>query len=252
MSKSIVINGTVLVSLKEAARSISYSRDYLAKLARDEKIFAKQVGRQWFVEMSSVQAFLNESALEQEVRNKNLREERRRELYAKKNLEALADEISVERVKSPMKSFLVSAMVLFLGLLTGAIFNSVDSLVNFNERFLASSLASQNVGGEISVLPSEEKAALFSETNEYPLFVDEAKVSSMKEMKSGIILFAEGGEIKKEENIQELFSDNVSINFSQPGQGDVVYEDNEGGSRSIPFLVIPKNNSVTENNVLNY
>ncbi|KXJ99765.1 MAG: hypothetical protein UZ19_OD1000263 [Parcubacteria bacterium OLB19] len=60
MSTQIEINGAQLIPLKEAAKRIAYSRDYLAKLAREQKIVATQIGRQWFVDMYSLQTFFGQ------------------------------------------------------------------------------------------------------------------------------------------------------------------------------------------------
>ena len=44
MATSIKINGVTLMPIKDAASSISYSRDYVARLAREGKIVAELAG----------------------------------------------------------------------------------------------------------------------------------------------------------------------------------------------------------------
>ncbi|MBP9836903.1 MAG: helix-turn-helix domain-containing protein [Candidatus Pacebacteria bacterium] len=247
MSTYIEINGKALIPLKEAAKKIAYSRDYLAKLARDQKIVATQVGRQWFVDMISLQAFLDEATLEQEVRNQHLREERRRELLAKKNLEKLAIDIASAQIASPAKSFLVATMVLFLGLFTGVMLNSSNGLIaSLGDKFPSSTFMAQVINENVVTTADEKELTLFTEINEYPLFVDEAEVDSMKSFENGIILFTEGEEIKNKEQIQNLFSDNVQVELSEHGQGVVTYVGKEGEISQFPFITIPENKSVSK------
>ena len=249
MSTPIEINGNALVPLKEAAKKIAYSRDYLAKLARDKKIVATHMGRQWFVDMNSLQSFLNETALEQEVRNQHLREERRRELVAKKKLEKLVTDMALAKNASSAKSFLVARMVLFLGLFTGVALSSSNNLLaSFSYEFPAATFMAQFMNENVSPVVSvdEEDITVFSEINEYPLFIDEAEIRTMGEMENGIILFAKDEEIKNKEQIQHLFSDDVQVEFSEPGQGVVIYTNEEGKNSELPFLTIPENNTVSK------
>ena len=43
MSTSFEINNIALVPIKDAAKSVAYSRDYVARLAREKKIVASQI-----------------------------------------------------------------------------------------------------------------------------------------------------------------------------------------------------------------
>ena len=83
MSTTIKINGVTLVPIKDAATQISYTRDYVARLAREGKIVATQVGRQWFVDLTSLQNFSEEASAQEAARKLALRLERKLELHAK-------------------------------------------------------------------------------------------------------------------------------------------------------------------------
>ena len=250
MSTPIEINGNGLVPLKEAARKIAYSRDYLAKLARDKKITATHVGRQWFVDMHSLNAFLNETALEQEVRNLHLSEERRRELLAKKKLEKLTADMELAKSAASAKSFLVATMVLFLGLFTGVVLSSSDNVTtNLNYIFSANTFMAKVINDKAAPAVDQINKAehtVFSDVNEYPLFVDEAEIRPMTGTENGIVLFTEGGQIKNKEQIQQLFSDEVQVQFSEPGQGIVIYTNEKNENSQMPFLIIPENKTASE------
>jgi hypothetical protein len=48
-----------LISTKDAARLSGYNPDYLARLCREEKIIGSQIGRNWFVDRSSLETFMS-------------------------------------------------------------------------------------------------------------------------------------------------------------------------------------------------
>lgn len=50
----ILINGDRYISSGRAAKLVGYTKDYVGQLARDGKIGAKRVGRNWYIEESSI------------------------------------------------------------------------------------------------------------------------------------------------------------------------------------------------------
>lgn len=249
MSKQIEINGNAMVPLKEAAKKIAYSRDYLAKLAREQKIVATQIGRQWFVDMDSLNIFLAGTALEQEVRSRHLREERRRELIAKKDLETLAGYVTNAQSLSNGKSFLIATLVLFIGLFTGLVINNTKDLVaSFDNRYFKSSSIAQVINNKAVVTPEDQdNKVFFSNEMEYPLFVDEAEVRDMESNKDGILLLTEKGDLNDLNQVRNLFSDNVDIEIFPDGKSGVVrYESGEGEVNDFPFVTIPSNGSADD------
>lgn len=243
MSTQIEINGAQLIPLKEAAKRIAYSRDYLAKLAREQKIVATQIGRQWFVDMSSLQTFLDSVALEQEVRKQQLREERKRELLAKKELETLSIDIKTKIDKSHRLSLAVASIVLFLGFFSGSVMYSVFDIKN--------NLANNFTGANATVSSLEIKpindiklvepqaTTLYTTVTEYPLFVDQSAVRKMDDNTGGVLLLSDVTENKNPEAIANLFSDPVSVEFTDNHSGRVVYETPDGSLTEIPFVSVP-------------
>ena len=69
MLAQVKINGDTFLPIKEAAKLVLYSRDYVARLAREQKIVAMQVERQWFVDTVSLKNFAETAELEQTVRD---------------------------------------------------------------------------------------------------------------------------------------------------------------------------------------
>ncbi|MCA9365888.1 hypothetical protein KC723_03250, partial [Candidatus Kaiserbacteria bacterium] len=65
-----------LIAVKEAAQAVGYSRDYITRLAREQKIIAAQISRQWFVNLGSLQSFVELVEIEKMARKNQLRAER--------------------------------------------------------------------------------------------------------------------------------------------------------------------------------
>jgi excisionase family DNA binding protein len=72
MSGQIFINGRRHVTAAEAARDSGFTRDYLSKLARAEKIPGHRLGNIWLLDFQAVRSFMDEK--------KRLRTQRRVEL----------------------------------------------------------------------------------------------------------------------------------------------------------------------------
>lgn len=100
-------------SVKSAATETGYSRDYISHLARDGKIVAAQINRQWYLDLDSLKQYAHITELEQRVKQKHLSEDRRHE----RDLQAVLEKKSqrkqqvlhkhAKRVKATMVAFLV-------------------------------------------------------------------------------------------------------------------------------------------------
>ena len=246
MSTQIEINGTQLIPLKEAAKRIAYSRDYLAKLAREQKIIATQIGRQWFVDMSSLQTFLDSVALEQEVRKQQLREERKRELSAKRELETLSVDIKSKINNTRRLSLAVASIVLFLGVFSGSVIYSIfDIKTNLANNFTGASsvvdLSLETKSNDIK-LAEPQATTLFTTVTEYPLFVDQSAVRKMNDNAGGILLLSDATKNKNSEAVANLFSDPVSVEFTNDHSGQITYEALDGSLAKVPFVSVPTQN----------
>lgn len=249
MSTNIEINGTTLVSIKDAARVVSYSRDYLTKLAREQKIIATQIGRQWFIDMTSLQAFVEDVALEQVVRKQHLREERKRERQVKEELQLLNSKIKVRESGFRFHSLAVSTLVLCLGLFTGTfIYTTADITNNLADNDIKnSSLVAQVPADEVSMpVASPQGTTLFSSVMEYPLFTNEEEVRAMDTEHDGIFLLSHEGNVETAKQIANLFSDQVAVEFSDENTGLVKYKNDKGEVSEFPFVSVPSNTKNSE------
>ncbi len=67
------------ISSIDAAKQFGYTHDYISRLAREKKIVGMRVGRQWYVDAASLDAFVKESTEAKKMYAEKLRAERRRE-----------------------------------------------------------------------------------------------------------------------------------------------------------------------------
>ena len=79
MNRTLTINNKIYLRSKDAAVDAGYTSDYVTRLAREGKIIAEQVGRQWFVDPKSLEEFLSERNNELDTRKEELSRKRKQE-----------------------------------------------------------------------------------------------------------------------------------------------------------------------------
>ncbi len=79
MSQSLQVNNTEYVKASTAARAVGYTSDYVGRLAREKKILATQVGRQWFIDLESLKQFISTADKKKSEQRKKLRSVRKAE-----------------------------------------------------------------------------------------------------------------------------------------------------------------------------
>jgi|GEM_PF-1890019 len=79
MPGEIYINDQLYQAVRLVSKTISYSPDYITRLARAKKIKAVQLGRRWYVSADSLSSYLTVQNQEQEIRQKHLQQVRLRE-----------------------------------------------------------------------------------------------------------------------------------------------------------------------------
>lgn len=267
MSTTIEINGTDFVSVKDASKEVSYSRDYLAKLAREGKVKATQVGRQWFVELGSVQNFIENKNIEQEVYRRRLSEERRKELEVREKIDEVTTfketKINQTSTSSLNTSFLVLGSGLALGVTLFFLLSVLEIDFHPSEKYSATVSANLentnnfNISSEIENkvsnrsepdnLPDKKANALGEVTVNYPVFSNESEIRKLSEADMrGIFLLTREGEVKDEKDVENMFSDEVKVRFVDENSGVVSFVNEAGEKTEFPFVSVPKR-SVRDN-----
>lgn len=287
MSRKVEINGLTLVPIKEALTVVAYSKDYIARLAREGKIIGSQVGRQWYIDLTSLKNFSEEASAFKSVQKIKLSNDRKRELMANECLSAL-DEVVLEKARAQRFDALVATCgVVALGLLGGVGLyttmllpeSKLASLVNsFDVSFatpqpveVASLAESNNKRPVFRVIDKPQDTLLFTTITERPVFETESEIKSLANLGEGILLLprnvrsvnnnemkndSASGEVaslnERQNEIKNLFSDTskVTVTYQENNQGIVSYQKDEGTVVQYPFVAVPKSNEEVRDVVL--
>lgn len=242
MADALHIEGKTLHPIKEAAQVVSYSRDYVTRLAREEKITAHLVGRQWFVDIDSLRHYAEVSAMEQELRKKQLSEERKRERQLREAAEQ-RNTLTLERVR-PMhfQAAAVASLVLGFGLLMGwgAYFLSapVSGVGGQNVAQVGQSVPVANRAPAEPVAPVAPEPVATSEEVLVPEF-SAREVTPLGDGVNGVLVFPNATST----DVTALFSDKVEV-VTLPNGEQVVWRVDAVGNRlgnPVPFVEVPIN-----------
>lgn len=251
MSTAVEIDGISLLPIKEAAKRVTYSRDYVARLAREGKIVASQIGRQWYVDPLSLERYRQESALVEELQKQALSDERKREREAVVALKSI-DLATLETINRDRTPAIMSTLaVLMVGLVTGGMFYSFSVFYGVPTSILGNNIAVVKPALN-EVLDSSVTAALPVEPLPTLLYTAEDEVVVKEEVAplgdaSGVLLLARNQQANSPETIAALFSDPVGVEFVGESDGVVRYEKADGEVIEVPFVRVPAANSnVTE------
>lgn len=233
MSNALEIDGKILHPIKEAAQLVSYSRDYVTRLAREEKIIAQLVGRQWFVDVDSLRSYAEASAIEQELRKKQLSEERKRERMVREASEEMGTVQIEHSQRSHSRAISVAALVLCLGLVTGW---GAYSLLQLSPSPQNVAQVSDSTGQQPMVAPTAQV-----ESKDTSGLVPEYSSRDISDMpiENGVLLLPAA---TTSESVV-MFSDDVTVVEDEAGGMKVQRVDAEGNpvGNEIPFVVVPVN-----------
>ncbi len=266
MSEHIEINGIKLLPIKDTAEAVSYSRDYVARLAREQKIVASQVGRQWYVDLLSLKSFSEIAEMESSVRKQQLSQERKREKDLKDQLAEIKSHLKVKSKAVRPRARVMAVSVLAFGLLAGTGLYSALSFFpqHANDISLARVITDKKVPeikpvveNELKVIDPEldlHQVAVVTQISEIPVFTEEVDIRFLSaDTNNGILLLPKKADSETKTEIPELFSDYVIVNFVDEDRGVVVY-DKDGKVTELPFVAVPVDageGSLSEDKALN-
>ncbi len=244
MSSSLDIDGKKMLSIKYASEHTGYSRDYVTKLAREQKIIAAQIGRNWFVDLQSLQHYAGIMATEQKFRQQQLSEERKRERQLKEAAEKKVHEQGQYRRRLARRSKAMACAVLLLGLVTGFALESLPAVsTEINRQVASAPLVEQVSGTQVSAVAGAGMVPVEPYGAEALNFSHEAfRLSTLSESSQGILILpnaTSSGAL----DARELFSEEVEILTDENGVDFVARVDENGKVlEKIPFVVVPINN----------
>lgn len=244
MMSALEIDGKSLSPIKEAASITAYSRDYITRLAREGKIVASYVGRQWFVDIDSLKGYAESVSLEQEIRKRQLSEERKRERQLREVAESQRT-LHLKKVNSfHARSVVAASFVLGFGLVSG--FTSYQLLTSpsaMNAGIQTAQVVKQVVS-QTDLMPAQTGAAVdpsgTTAQNKISKLTASAEQRGLGDVSQGVLLLPEGGSTT---DVSALFSDRVEVRQSSDGSRVVVPVDAAGNQvgNEMPFVVVPVN-----------
>jgi excisionase family DNA binding protein len=239
MTSSLEIDGTELQNIRTAAERTGYSRDYITRLAREQKITASQIGRQWFVDVDSLQAYATAVATEQSLRHQQLSEERRQERLASQKVTPAPKQKHSTKLVTTLRAQTLAVAVLCLGLGLGVVLNQLPLSAGFSTQVANTSLF-QSTQGHAAVIDSVEPVTASGVQFSH----ESVGLSTMEGATKGILLLPEVASTTQ--NPAELFSDEVKVVVDEKGNQYVARVDEYGQVvEKIPFVVVPVTSSQT-------
>lgn len=241
MSASIDINGKNLLPIKEAISKVDYSRDYLTRLAREKKIVATQIGRMWYVDVDSVKNYHAVAQAEQEIKKRQLSDERKREL-AFKEMKAQKQRRAKNRVRRKTPAIVGMCLVVALGVGLGIV---LETQLRTSSASLAqlANVKTFALNDLNEVKETRLEVADFVEGSRQTVVPEFAPHVSHRDLSSpeGLLLLPVNASGTVE--VQEYFSDPVTLSQDKDGQSVVQRLDKDGNpiGGDVPFVVVPIN-----------
>lgn len=210
MSKSLVVCGKKYYSSVTIAQTFNYTPDYVSKIAREGKVEATRVGRQWFIDEDSVHDF---------VRLKNVNKLERKVLLQKeRQAERLIHQLKQnEQPKNNDAPYLIaltqSLAVIACGFIVGALgWTVVDNETGITEIVSGATSVTEQIFARVA--PSASSLKIISQWSSVATVG--SSVRGSQDVQSS------------EEIISEAVSHTVQVlEFSD--EVEVLFKDDEGG-----------------------
>ncbi len=235
MNSVLEINGKKLHAISDAVSAVSYSRDHITRLARERKILATLIGKQWYVDLDSLKNYEQVAKLEQQVRTERLSAERKRELTVKQAVASVAKRHDIRVKQARTSARMVASAICLTGLLSGVWLHAVG-VSQFAAAAKYFSVTSTVTTGEVvppvtPVFFNEDSVAAYQGGQ------DVTPVTQFATASTGVFLLPEHSTTTEP---TELFSDPVAVVETATGQAFVKVDANGVPyGEEIPFVVVP-------------
>ncbi len=225
MTEFFNVGNRKLIPLRDVSKFVPYSKDYVARLARDGKIAAAQINRQWYIDPVSLKNFFDHAQLELQARAEYTRALRKEELDLHDWWESFVAAQSDKRATRSHRAVNKTIIVIILGLFVGFL---VSSFAPFTNPAVIAGLVSgteQQAALVDTVIPDMdwyEYGEIISETEEIPL-------------NNGIVLFPVLPTDASSTDPASFFSDPVEVRTTGTTTGELV----SPNGIVIPFVRVP-------------
>jgi hypothetical protein len=231
MPTKIVLDKTTLLPIKTATALVPYSRDYVARLAREGKVVAVQTDRQWFVDGESLKKFYEQSVVEDEVRKRHLSLLRKAELEVKESFRSRLEVVEAKRTAKQQYTVLQAALVVVCGLGAGMVINSGVGYLATVPVSTPTQVANTVTGNTVADLTTEIK-----EVQDWVEASSLTEVTEPLSLAGGIVLLPTTPDAAV---ATDFFSDAVTVTMVSTTTG-VIRSEQDGTVRELPFVRIPE------------
>ncbi len=215
-----------LISIKEAQPLVSYSKDYIAKLARERKIIATRVDGQWLINPQSLINFFENSRLEERVRHDRLSAERKQALALKQQQSLQVANRNRQLLSSESLALWQSVLIVMAGLLVGS------TVYAFSTGLDNLALAGLGFGGDQSAVAVVASASL-TDPSEFEVTSSKSSrlvktsrsVTPMAADEGALLLPGAVGRQSEEWYLEAAFSDEVSVRMLDNLRGEIYLRD---------------------------
>ena len=125
MRDQLHINDQTFFVVRVAASKVSYSKDYITRLAREKKIRAVHISRQWYVDLDTLKQYEQIQIMETTARNRQLKLQRKIELGLREKVTNNTLLYTNRNATLFVSSFMVVAIVVSVGFVSGAQLNKM-------------------------------------------------------------------------------------------------------------------------------
>ena len=230
MTNALVLHNKKLLPIRDASSSVSYSKDYITRLAREGKVTATWVGRQWFVDVESLKAYEVDAHAEQQLRQQRLSEERKRESELRAKLTSQASDLVVKKARAPRRALATVGFAMLGGLVVMAgVIQSFGVYTAPQSRSQVASLAETSRASVAAQLPSEAVMPHFT-----------LPATSTTATTTGLVMLPMGAQEAEGFSAEQFLSDYVVTRTNSDGSVLLVAVDARTGEESVmPVIPIP-------------
>ncbi len=234
MSSGLQVDGVSYLPLKEAAALVSYTRDYVARLAREGKIVATRVGRQWLVDPVSLQLFAEQAELEADIRREQLRQLRQREREAAAVQQLQHAELRRHMCTAPRRALAFTLAALACALIGGLAGHSVGLPTMLTSQLI------QRAEVRMAVTPvSIPASSAVMETVPETVHVPTVTIMPLSGADGlGVLLLSQDGLVQTAEDVAALFSDPITITRTEDGLATISLEETPE-HMGLPVVFLP-------------
>jgi hypothetical protein len=243
MTKSFEIDGKKMHSIRYASQCTGYSHDYVTRLAREGKIAASQIGRNWYVDLDSLAHYASMMELEQKLRQQLLSDERKREHQIRELTERAEQKLSRQSPWMHKRfAFVAVALVVLLGSASAFAFKNFSSNATGGAHGLVANVAQVHSVQGTPIVNAAENSVM-AENQEHLNFSHESfRLSTLADKSEGVLLLPSATSTSSP-NAAALFSDEVKVmTDKKTGEQYVALLNDKGEvTERIPFVVVPVN-----------